>query len=41
VIGGIGTIMLAALWRFWFPDLAQRDQLIRSEVTRSGELQKT
>jgi MFS family permease len=41
VIGGIGTIVLAALWRFWFPDLAQRDQLIRSEVTRSGELQKT
>jgi MFS family permease len=40
VIGGVGTIMLAGLWRFWFPELARRDQLIRSEVTSSGELQK-
>lgn len=31
VIGGIGTIMLAVLWRFWFPELAQRDKLVRSE----------
>lgn len=32
VIGGIGTFMLAVFWRSWFPDLAQRDALIRSEV---------
>jgi len=34
VIGGAGTIMLAALWRLWFPDLAQRDTLIRGEATK-------
>jgi MFS family permease len=34
VIGGIGTFMLAVFWRSWFPDLAQRDALIRSEVAR-------
>lgn len=40
VIGGIGTIMLAALWRFWFPDLAQRDSLIRSEAKAHNEPSK-
>jgi len=40
VIGGAGTIMLAALWRFWFPDLARRDTLIRSEIAAKGEAQK-
>ena len=33
VIGGVGTFMLAICWRFWFPDLARRDSLIRSEAT--------
>jgi MFS family permease len=36
IIGGTGTIMLAALWRFWFPDLAQRDTLIRSEAKKGS-----
>jgi MFS family permease len=40
VIGGIGTIMLAVLWRTWFPDLARRDSLMRSEVATDGKLQK-
>jgi MFS family permease len=31
VIGGIGTFLLAVSWRFWFPDLARRDALLRSE----------
>jgi MFS family permease len=33
VIGGVGTFMLAICWRSWFPDLARRDSLIRSEAT--------
>jgi hypothetical protein len=33
VIGGVGTLMLALGWRSWFPDLARRDSLIRSEAT--------
>ncbi len=40
VIGGIGTITLVVLWRFWFPDLAQRDALIRAEHTSDSELKK-
>ena len=32
VIGGVGTFMLAVCWRSWFPDLARRDSLIRSEA---------
>lgn len=37
VMGGIGTFMLAVFWRSWFPDLAQRDALVRSEVARPVE----
>jgi len=31
VLGGFGTLSLAVFWRFIFPDLAQRDSLLRSE----------
>jgi hypothetical protein len=27
VAGGIGTLLVAALWLKWFPSLAQRDRL--------------
>jgi len=40
VIGGVGTFTLAVLWKFWFPDLAHRDQLVRSEVPRGAEPHK-
>ena len=28
VLGGIGTIAVAALWARWFPDLRDRDRLV-------------
>jgi hypothetical protein len=28
VVGGLGTLLVAALWMRWFPALAQRDRLI-------------
>ena len=27
VMGGLGTLLVVALWMRWFPDLAQRDRL--------------
>jgi hypothetical protein len=29
VLGGVGSIVVAALWWRWFPGLAQRDALLR------------
>jgi predicted MFS family arabinose efflux permease len=31
VIGGIGTLVIVALWRYLFPQLANRDKLHESE----------
>ncbi|MCB8823294.1 MFS transporter [Microvirga rosea] len=32
VVGGVGTVLLAVCWRFWFPELARRDTLVRDEL---------
>jgi hypothetical protein len=29
VLGGAGTLLVAALWWRWFPDLARRDALVQ------------
>jgi hypothetical protein len=29
VLGGAGTLLVAALWWRWFPALARRDALVR------------
>jgi len=31
VVGGLGTLLVAALWFKWFPSLAQRDRMINTE----------
>lgn len=28
VLGGVGTLAIAALWMYWFPQLARRDRLV-------------
>ncbi len=28
VVGGVGTLLVAALWLKWFPALAQRDRMV-------------
>jgi len=28
VVGGLGTLLVAALWLKWFPALAQRDRMV-------------
>lgn len=28
VLGGVGTLVVAALWMYWFPQLARRDRLV-------------
>jgi len=33
VAGGIGTLVVAALWIRWFPALARRDRLLGSDTT--------
>lgn len=30
VLGGLGTILCALLWKKWFPELANKDQFVRS-----------
>ena len=30
IIGGVGAIAVAGLWRHWFPDLRERDHLVRA-----------
>jgi hypothetical protein len=30
VVGGIGALVVAALWMRWFPALARRDRLLPS-----------
>jgi hypothetical protein len=32
VLGGVGTLVIVALWRNLFPQLAQRDQLLAKEI---------
>jgi hypothetical protein len=31
VLGGVGTLVIVALWRNLFPQLAQRDRLLAKE----------
>lgn len=33
VFGGVGTLVVTALWSYWFPDLARRDRLDLREST--------
>jgi hypothetical protein len=28
VVGGLGTLLVAALWARWFPELRDRDRLV-------------
>jgi hypothetical protein len=34
VIGGLGTLLVVALWMHWFPELARRDALAAPEPGR-------
>ena len=36
VLGGVGCLAVAALWRRWFPALAARDALVPSEATQGS-----
>jgi len=38
VIGGIGTLVIVALWRYLFPQLAKRDKLHENEYDLKGAL---
>ena len=31
VVGGVGTLLVAALWFKWFPSLAQRDRMVKND----------
>ncbi|MFN3587009.1 MAG: hypothetical protein ACK4UT_05855, partial [Moraxellaceae bacterium] len=33
VLGGIGTLLVAGLWMWWFPALARRDRLVEKEAS--------
>jgi hypothetical protein len=32
VVGGVGTLLVAALWAWWFPALRERDRLLTQGV---------
>ncbi len=36
VLGGVGTVVVAALWMYWFPQLARRDRLVIGRETTAA-----
>jgi hypothetical protein len=36
VLGGVGTVIVVALWMRWFPALAQRDRLAQPDPPPDG-----
>src|SRR6516225_5772927 len=39
VIGGVGTLLVIALWAWWFPELRGADRLVTEPEVAAGELQ--
>ena len=39
VIGGVGTLLVIALWAWWFPELRGADRLVTAPEVAAGELQ--
>jgi len=31
VVGGVGTLLVAAMWSKWFQSLAQRDRIVKND----------
>lgn len=38
VIGGVGTLLVVALWAWWFPELRGADRLVNGPEVAAGEL---
>jgi hypothetical protein len=38
VIGGVGTLLVIALWAWWFPELRGADRLVTGPEVAAGEL---